>query len=115
MRGVSLYDIADVLGDDYRPSKSIIGSINRSSYGAQSRGLRHFRRGRVEPNKRPTLWLDYTSAAGLWLRPAATTSAVTYIPRPKTKCPMTLFRRVTFGFGVLAPAIPEPIPGIMMK
>jgi hypothetical protein len=40
---------------------------------------------------------------------------VAYMPRPKTEWPITLFSRVTFGLGVRDPAMPIPIPGIIMK
>lgn len=45
----------------------------------------------------------------------ASSRPVAYMPRPKTEWPITLFSRVTFGLGVRDPAMPIPIPGIIIK
>jgi hypothetical protein len=58
-------------------------------------------------------FIDPVQAAADQIRASAI--AVAYMPRPKTEWPITLLRRVTLGLGVLEPAIPIPIPGIIMK
>jgi hypothetical protein len=58
-------------------------------------------------------FIDPAQAAADQVRASAI--AVAYMPRPKTEWPITLLRRVTLGLGVLEPAIPIPIPGIIMK
>ena len=37
------------------------------------------------------------------------------MPRPNMVCPTKLLMRATVGLGVFAPAIPAPMPGIIIK